>query len=297
MSCYTNKCGVNVTKRYVGSRYVPKLEGRHDLNREYENFSIVVDVNNNSYTSKKIVPVGIPLSNGEYWVQTGNYEGILEEVDKKVDDHIKASDIKFKQIDDDTIIFKENVNNAFKDINKKVDDHIEESRQSFIDINQKIDNVNKEVEDIGNEIDNIKDKDIEQDGKIKAIEDSLAPLDDRVVDLENNATMYKENIVNTPSKIFATPFIKLTDGMYNFKVIVIPKDNSAFHTMEIDILIANNIFIQNGYNIYSSDQSFLVNKYTIIKSSTSNDEYAISIELVIETEGKICCNYTLLTTV
>lgn len=75
---------------YVGSRYVPQIEGKWDINREYENFSIVIDTNNNSWTSKKNVPIGITLSNNEYWVQTGNFEGYVEELKKELEDKITA---------------------------------------------------------------------------------------------------------------------------------------------------------------------------------------------------------------
>lgn len=65
---------------YIGSRYVPQLEGAWDINKDYENFSIVTDTNNNSYTSKKNVPAGIELSNNEYWVMTGNFNAQVQQL-------------------------------------------------------------------------------------------------------------------------------------------------------------------------------------------------------------------------
>ena len=64
---------------YVGSRYVPQIEGLWDINKDYENFSIVIDENNNSFTSKQNVPAGIELSNNEYWVQTGNFNASFQQ--------------------------------------------------------------------------------------------------------------------------------------------------------------------------------------------------------------------------
>ena len=57
------------TRQYVGARYVPKFANpiEWDSNRSYEALEIVTYLNN-SYTSKKPVPVGTDITNGEYWV-------------------------------------------------------------------------------------------------------------------------------------------------------------------------------------------------------------------------------------
>lgn len=63
---------------YIGNRYVPKLVGEWNQLKEYEGLSIVT-INGNSYTSKKRVPEGIPISNEDYWVKTGDYNAQVEE--------------------------------------------------------------------------------------------------------------------------------------------------------------------------------------------------------------------------
>ena len=73
------------TRQYVGARYVPKFADpiAWDMNRTYESLTIVTYLND-SYTSKKNVPVGIPISNTEYWVNTGNYNAQVEQYRQEV---------------------------------------------------------------------------------------------------------------------------------------------------------------------------------------------------------------------
>lgn len=64
---------------YIGARYVPKLVGEWDSTKEtaYEPL-IIVTYQGNSYTSRQYVPAGIDISNTEYWVLTGNFNGQIE---------------------------------------------------------------------------------------------------------------------------------------------------------------------------------------------------------------------------
>ena len=64
--------------KYIGHRYVPKIFGEWDKQNQYEGLSIVTH-QGASYTSKKRVPVGIDISNEEYWVVTGNYNAQIED--------------------------------------------------------------------------------------------------------------------------------------------------------------------------------------------------------------------------
>lgn len=77
---------------YIGARYVPQIEGEWDINKEYENFSIVIDENNNSWTSKKNVPAGIVLTDTEYWVQTGNFEGAVQGALELINNRITSTE-------------------------------------------------------------------------------------------------------------------------------------------------------------------------------------------------------------
>jgi hypothetical protein len=72
-------------KIFIGARYVPKLEGQWDINKEYENFSIVQDVQGNSYTSKKNVPSGIELTNTDYWILSSNFNAQLASISSRLE--------------------------------------------------------------------------------------------------------------------------------------------------------------------------------------------------------------------
>lgn len=75
---------MNIERQYIGARYVPILGGAWDRNKSYEAMTIV-QANNNSYTSKKPVPPGVDITNSEYWVITGNFNGQVEEYRKSVE--------------------------------------------------------------------------------------------------------------------------------------------------------------------------------------------------------------------
>ena len=71
-------------RQYVGARYVPDLAGTYDSTRNYEPLSVVDDANGNSYTSKKYVPAGTPLTDREYWAFTGSMSGAILALQNRV---------------------------------------------------------------------------------------------------------------------------------------------------------------------------------------------------------------------
>ena len=75
-----NLSGKNV---YVGHRYVPKITGEWDNANLYEPLSIV-QYQGASYTSRQYVPVGVDITNEEYWVVTGNYNAQVEQYRQEV---------------------------------------------------------------------------------------------------------------------------------------------------------------------------------------------------------------------
>lgn len=85
-----------MTHQYIGARYVPKFFNINGSsawlpNYYYEPLTIVT-FNNSSYTSTQPVPanVGNPAENSEYWVNTGNYNGYLEELTKNFEKAIQG---------------------------------------------------------------------------------------------------------------------------------------------------------------------------------------------------------------
>lgn len=75
-------------REYVGARYVPKFSdlngGDWDNTYSYESL-IIVKYGNDYYTSKKAVPVGIAITNTDYWVKTGDYNGAISTLQGEID--------------------------------------------------------------------------------------------------------------------------------------------------------------------------------------------------------------------
>lgn len=71
--------------KYTGARYVPLVDGEWSSTKAYEPLTVVT-YQGASYTSKRYVPKGIPTSNTQYWVLTGNYNGQVEQYRQEVKD-------------------------------------------------------------------------------------------------------------------------------------------------------------------------------------------------------------------
>lgn len=85
--------------QYVGARYVPLFAEPLDWDskREYEPLTIVL-YQGASYTSRQYVPVGIEITNANFWAITGNYNAQVEQyrretqaVSEKYDSVVKTS--------------------------------------------------------------------------------------------------------------------------------------------------------------------------------------------------------------
>ena len=77
--------------QYIGSRYVPVLGRKGEDSIEWDNTGTyepltIVLYQGNSYTSRQFVPVGIEITNEEYWANTGNYNAQIEQYRKDVAD-------------------------------------------------------------------------------------------------------------------------------------------------------------------------------------------------------------------
>ena len=73
------------TRQYIGARYVPTFyNGAHGVEWDgstvpYEALTIVTYLGN-SYTSKKNVPIGVEITNTDYWVMTSNNNAQIGEL-------------------------------------------------------------------------------------------------------------------------------------------------------------------------------------------------------------------------
>lgn len=99
--------------QYVGARYVPKFADpvAWDSARSYEPLTIVTYLGT-SYTSKVPVPVGIEISNTEYWVATGNYNEQVERYISNVNslsENVDGLNANFSELNSDYTSFKNDV--------------------------------------------------------------------------------------------------------------------------------------------------------------------------------------------
>lgn len=112
-----NLSGKNV---YVGHRYVPKIMGDWDNTNIYEPLSIV-QYQGASYTSRQYVPVGVEITNEEYWVVTGNYNAQVEQYRQDVRN--LESDVN--NVNDEVIDARQSVDGTvFTTLNNRIEhDH------------------------------------------------------------------------------------------------------------------------------------------------------------------------------
>lgn len=78
--------------KYIGNRCIPMPMGNWDKTKEYQNLSVVLASNGDSYTSKKNVPKGIELSNTEYWAISSRFNAQLETQKKRIDNIVALPD-------------------------------------------------------------------------------------------------------------------------------------------------------------------------------------------------------------
>lgn len=76
-------------RQYIGARYVPIFGRPEEQSIEWDNTGTyepltVVLYQGNSYTSRQFVPVGIDITNEDYWAETGNYNAQVEQYRREV---------------------------------------------------------------------------------------------------------------------------------------------------------------------------------------------------------------------
>lgn len=69
----------------------------YDATLSYAKSVIVLDKNGNAFVSLKAVPVGVGLSNSEYWLMVFDYEKFMENVDKNFTSRYYRNDYKAKE--------------------------------------------------------------------------------------------------------------------------------------------------------------------------------------------------------
>lgn len=81
--------------QYIGSRYVPIFADPAEWSstKTYEPLTIVLH-QGNSFTSKQFVPVGIDITNTDFWAETGNYNAQIEQYRQSVLNFVETFDDK-----------------------------------------------------------------------------------------------------------------------------------------------------------------------------------------------------------
>ena len=147
---------------YTGNRYVPKICGEHDKTKEYEPLCIVT-WQGASYTSKKIVPKNIEITNADFWVLTGDYNSQVAQY--KTDLTNKMNDI-VQKINDELATQNTNVETTVNNSITQAKTEINKSLTSFKnEVNENIDNfttsiannINNFENNINTNVNNFKD--------------------------------------------------------------------------------------------------------------------------------------------
>ena len=128
------------TRRYynrvIGGKVIPSHEGIWDKNREYDPLSDVY-YQGNTYRSKKNVPIGIDITNKNYWIISAEYNEQLEIIKDSLNSNmseLKTSFDNFKSNQD--LEFKELLNNH----KSNVESYIREQTQMLEEEKEKLQN-------------------------------------------------------------------------------------------------------------------------------------------------------------
>ena len=105
-----------INRQYVGARYVPKIMGEWNKALQYEALSVVTYMGN-SFTSKVPVPSNVEITDGKYWVNTGNYNAQVEAYRKET---LEAKQLA-NTTNADLQAFKKNQTNTNNEFNNKID--------------------------------------------------------------------------------------------------------------------------------------------------------------------------------
>ena len=145
-------------RQYIGARYVPRFStvngGVWDNSYSYEALEIV-KYGNDYYTSKIPVPTGVAITNTDYWVLTGNYNGAIA----GLDDRLATAENNIININEDI----DDINDDVSTLQAKTDyytpemfgakgDGVADDTQAFVDAISAMRSVNKSLMLSGNYI-------------------------------------------------------------------------------------------------------------------------------------------------
>lgn len=154
--------------QYVGARYVPLFANpaQWTNDRQYEPLTIVLH-QGNSFTSMQYVPVGIDITNEEFWAQTGNYNAQVEQYRQEVKEYTK----KFATL--------ENTQQAQAESIKTLTAKQQQTDTAIDKLGGRIDQVNESVGTLNNTVSTLSSSvnDMKASDKRKLIADRISNAD------------------------------------------------------------------------------------------------------------------------
>ena len=119
--------------KFIGRRIVPKHDGVWDINKEYEELSIVLDkASGESYISRMPVPVGTAISDETYWMQYSLYSAQIAEAVKEME----ATETRLTQY----------VDTAESNMNNRVNAAESLTNGNKAELNSRMDTLNKRLD-------------------------------------------------------------------------------------------------------------------------------------------------------
>lgn len=119
-------------RQYIGARYVPLFAkpAEWDNTRTYEPLTIVLH-EGNSYTSRQYVPIGIDITNADFWALTGNYNAQVEQYRKEVVS-------KFEAVTKEVEQHRKEVASELETVTNKVEQHRKEVAGEFETVSKEV---------------------------------------------------------------------------------------------------------------------------------------------------------------
>ena len=171
------------TRQYIGARYVPKFyqnsvdgSAQWESNVVYEPLTYVTLTNGHMYISKKQVPatVGSPVSNIDYWLDVGSYNGFIDQLQDEID---AINNVTIPAVQADVALKQDITDNNLATTDKTVVGAINE-------VNTAVGNVNTALADKQDAIDNnLTTTDKTVVGAINELDTDVQGLADDIEDL------------------------------------------------------------------------------------------------------------------
>ena len=246
------------TRQYIGARYVP-IFGRKDEetiewdnDAPYEPLTIVL-YQGNSYTSRQYVPVGVEITNQDYWAITGNYNAQIEQYRREVADVVSIAQEALEsasgaQNDIDTLLPK----NAFSSDNT-VKDYIDAS-----------------VSEVQNDIDTLLPKDaFSSDNTVKDYIDANKGDEPTALYQPLAYAATKVGTINLPSELYFQGATTDNEYIYAYAVArsgetVVPR----LYKLDFNFDIVDTLFFETSPGHGNSLAYDEINSCVIIASTT-----------------------------